>query len=274
MYLPIRPILFLLLLCSSAALFAQQDAAFTKYIFNGLIYNPAYAGSNEHLSAHLIHRRQWLGLEGAPVSSSLSVHSPLKKEKIALGFSLISDKTGPLSATEAAFSYVYRIRLNERWRLAAGLQGSAMLWGADATKLILQSASDDLFFINNARFRPNFGAGLYLSSERAYVGLSCPRMLEDEISLFSDGGRNFRHYYLSAGWVLPLRDENIVFRPTLLVKGAGIFSKVRESNNASSPSSVDIDAAFGFFKTFWIGVAYRSALQRRRTRHWSRAWWA
>jgi type IX secretion system PorP/SprF family membrane protein len=274
MYLPIRPIVLLLFLCSTAALSAQQDAAFTKYIFNGLAYNPAYAGSNEHLSAHLIHRRQWIGLEGAPVSSSLSVHSPLKKEKIALGFNFIGDQVGPLSAGEFAFSYVYRVKVNERWRLAAGVQGSVYFWASDATRLILNNRNDDVFFVNTSVFRPNFGAGLYLSSERGYVGLSCPRMLEDEIALFSGNGRNFRHYYLTAGWVFPLREEDIVFRPTLLLKGAGIFSKVRESKNAGSPTAVDIDAAFGFFKTFWIGAAYRGAVQRSRSSDDSADLWA
>lgn len=274
MYLPIRPIVLLLLLCKAAALAAQQDVAFTKYIFNGLVYNPAYAGSNEHFSAHLLHRQQWIGLEGAPVSSTLSIHSPLKKEKIALGFSAISDKVGPLGSLDLAFSYVYRFQLNSRWRLAAGVQGNTYLWGADASRLIFHQLGDDIFYHNTGLVRPNFGAGLYLSSERGYVGLSCPRILEDEIALFAGKGRSIRHYYLTAGWVFPLREEDIVFRPTLLLKGAGIFSKMRESKNAGSPTAVDIDAAFGFFKTFWIGLAYRSALQRGRSSDDSADLWA
>ena len=39
-------------------LLAQQDPMFTNYHFNSLIFNPAYAGANEHLTANLIHRQQ------------------------------------------------------------------------------------------------------------------------------------------------------------------------------------------------------------------------
>ncbi len=37
---------------------AQQDPMFTKYMFNTLNYNPAYAGSTEYLSIVAIWREQ------------------------------------------------------------------------------------------------------------------------------------------------------------------------------------------------------------------------
>jgi len=56
-----------------------------QYLNNGLIINPAYAGSRDVLSGTLMHRSQWIGFEGAPVSQILAIHSPLKNDKIGLG---------------------------------------------------------------------------------------------------------------------------------------------------------------------------------------------
>ena len=74
---------------------AQQDAMFTKYAFNTLSYNPAYAGSKGFLSLGLLHRTQWWGVQGAPHSQNLWVHTPLKGNKVGVGFSLSNDMIGP-----------------------------------------------------------------------------------------------------------------------------------------------------------------------------------
>ena len=75
---------------------AQQDPMFTKYMFNTLIFNPAYAGSKEHMSMTLLHRDQWIGLsEGRPTTQTLTLHSPIKGNRIGVGGSLLHDDIGP-----------------------------------------------------------------------------------------------------------------------------------------------------------------------------------
>ena len=75
---------------------AQQDPTFTKYLFNGLVYNPGFAGSNDYLTINALHRQQWLGISGGPNTELLSVQSPISK-KVALGMTLMYDQLGPVS---------------------------------------------------------------------------------------------------------------------------------------------------------------------------------
>ena len=83
-----------LMLLMTSVTFAQQLPQFTQYMFNTISINPAYAGSRETLSAVGLHRSQWVGLEGGPQTQTLSVHSPLKNEKVGLGISVINDELG------------------------------------------------------------------------------------------------------------------------------------------------------------------------------------
>jgi hypothetical protein len=64
--------------------FGQQDALFTQYIDAQLYSNAAAAGSNDHITIAGIHRQQWAGFQGAPMTSGLTVHSPLHYESIGI----------------------------------------------------------------------------------------------------------------------------------------------------------------------------------------------
>ncbi len=80
-----------LLVASFTGLKAQQDPMVTKYMFNSLGFNPAYAGSNDHLSLGLLHRSQWTGIDGAPQTQSFTIHSPLANEAVGLGLSIVHE---------------------------------------------------------------------------------------------------------------------------------------------------------------------------------------
>ena len=75
--------------------FAQQDAQFTQYMYNTININPAYAGSRGALSVFALHRTQWVGLDGAPVTNAVSVNTPFNNSRLGLGVSIINDKIGP-----------------------------------------------------------------------------------------------------------------------------------------------------------------------------------
>ena len=63
-------IIILIGLCSAAK--AQQDPQYSMYMFNGLVLNPAYAGSWDHAGMTAIGRKQWAGLNGSPTTGSFS----------------------------------------------------------------------------------------------------------------------------------------------------------------------------------------------------------
>lgn len=248
--------------------FGQQDPMFTKYFFNSLIFNPAVAGANEHLTAHLIHRSQWLGVEGGPTTQSLSVHSPLNNERIGLGLSVVNDNFGASGVLDIGTAYAYRFPVGENLNLSVGLQAGASNWRGNWSKLTLEDGTDEVFSENLNRWLPNFGAGIYLSSERFFLGAACPRILEHDLRK-NDGAtpyyaKNYRHYYTIVGAAFPLGSEQVVFRPSALVKSTGVFSQLRKyatRQDIGSPTELDVDISFFFREAFWIGMAYRTALE-------------
>lgn len=226
---------------------AQQDSQFTNYMYNTANVNPAYVGSREVLSIFGLYRTQWVGLEGAPETGTFSISSPIN-EKVGLGLSVINDRIGPSDETNISVDFSYNINLNENYKLFFGLKGSANLLNVDYTKLNIYNPTDPRFQNNiDNQFSPNVGAGLYLHSDKGYVGLSVPYMIEtkhyndSDLSVASEK----MHYHLIGGYVFEFSD-NIKFKPaflTKLVQGA--------------PLQVDLSANFLFNEKFTLGAAYR-----------------
>jgi type IX secretion system PorP/SprF family membrane protein len=277
---PIRLKLLLFLLCAQQ-LSAQQDPMFTKYVFNSLIFNPAYAGSKGYISTTAIYRQQWAGFEGSPVTQSITAHSPLRNERANVGMSLFNDQAGAVGTTNLSLSYAYRVPLGGEWKLAAGLQAGVGNWRGNWRKLTLEDQNDIAFQNNLNRWLPNFGAGLYLSSPLFYAGLGCPSILEynlrkantAEAPIFS---KNYRHYYTTAGAAIPLAGESLVFRPSILLKSTAWFSQFRSDaqlQNIGSPTEIDIDLSVFFLEKFWLGAALRSALNLRNSSYDSADLW-
>ncbi|HEX8546967.1 MAG TPA: type IX secretion system membrane protein PorP/SprF [Cytophagaceae bacterium] len=72
--------LFLLfVLGSPIVLVAQQMPQFSMYIWNNYLINPAIGGAENSLDVKLGYRNQWVGLEGAPRTMYLTVHTQLGK---------------------------------------------------------------------------------------------------------------------------------------------------------------------------------------------------
>src|SRR3978361_1571347 len=58
---------------------AQMRPGYTQYVLNNYIINPAVAGIENYTDVKLSHRHQWVGIDGAPVTTYLTIHGPLKK---------------------------------------------------------------------------------------------------------------------------------------------------------------------------------------------------
>ena len=163
---------------------AQQDPLFTKYMFNSLVFNPAYAGSKEHMSIGLLHRSQWVGIDGAPNTQSFTLHTPLKNERVGVGFSLVNDAIGPTNNLGANVSYAYRIPVGSNGaKLSIGLQAGIENYRGDFNELNLeqQQGADPAFLENPNEYLPNFGAGVYYYSKSFYAGFSSPQIVEYDL---------------------------------------------------------------------------------------------
>jgi type IX secretion system PorP/SprF family membrane protein len=266
----LRYILLFLFVLNLNVVFSQQDAMFTKYMFNTLVYNPAYAGSFDYLSVNVLHRSQWLGIEGAPTTQTLSIHSPVN-DRVGLGFSLVNDAIGVTGTTSANFIYAYRFKVG-KGTLSTSLQAGVVNWRADFNKLSYKDGSSgDLAFMDMtpSKWLPNFGAGIYYQTSKAFLGFSSPHIvnhdLRDKDAAEDDenlAAQLYRHYYGFGGIAIPLSGQDLVFRPTFLVKRIGMFGeKKRINGRIAAPTEIDLDMGFFFYQKLWLGASYRTAFE-------------
>ena len=238
-----------LLLLSLTEGWAQQEAMFTQYMFNGLALNPAYAGSHESLSATLLFRDQWTGLPQAPSTQTFAVHSPIRNAKIALGLQVIHDKLAIFEQYGVNGSYAYRI-FTGKGTLSLGLQFGFTSYHADLSDLIPQDPTDPVFQSNVSKTMPNFGAGIYYYTDRFYVGLSAPQLvtnsLSDDIVEIDGDARQDRHYFLTVGHMFEL-SHNVKLKPNVLIKAV-----------EGAPIQMDLNANVLFSDVLWLGVSWRS----------------
>jgi len=258
-------IAFLLIFGSSA--FAQQDAMFTKYMFNSLVYNPAYAGAKDHMAIGLLHRTQWWGIDGGPNTQSFTIHTPLKNKRVGLGFSAVNDAIGPSNSIRANVSYAYRIPIG-KGKLSIGLRGGIMNWRADWGKLDIEQGVDEAFMENPNLWQPNFGAGLMYYNEKFYIGFSSPQLIEYDLRTGDINtpvwAKQYRHYYFMTGVAIPLRGDALIFKPSILVKNVGLLSGLSKDEayqEFGAPTEFDIDLSFMFYQALWVGASFRSAIE-------------
>lgn len=114
-------ITFIVILTTSVS-FAQQDAQFTQYMYNTINVNPAYAGSRSVMSIFGLHRNQWIGIDGAPVTNTFSINSPISNSNLGIGLSFINDEIGPSVENSISADVSYTIRASENYKLSLELK--------------------------------------------------------------------------------------------------------------------------------------------------------
>lgn len=244
-------LLLIVLLVSSNKIKAQQYPIYSQYIFNGLILNPAYAGSHVQLSSSLMYRNQWVNFDGAPQTTFFSTHTSLLKEKMGLGLLVSDDRIGSYSSQNIYGSYAFIIK-TPKGKLAMGLQAGVNILSADYEDLNLDDP-DDLSFDNINKLKPNFGTGIYFYNDVLFAGFSIPFLLNSSFSNSTSESvineiRASRYYYLNGGVKLPLNlDKTVQFQPSMLIRA-----------QEGAPLSMDINASFIFYDLLNVGLSYRN----------------
>ncbi len=178
----------------------QQRPIQSLYMFDQLLINPAYAGSQVQLSATSIYRNQWVNLDGAPETFTASVQSSLMNNRMGLGVVLGKDVIGVHEDLSFFASYAYRIPMPGGASFSMGLQAGFDFLQSDFTRTTVPSANpstgnpggtaDPYFNATNA-FNPNFGAGVFYTNRNYYIGISVPYLLENDIIQDVETGERF-----------------------------------------------------------------------------------
>ncbi len=237
----------IILILNTFCVFAQQTPQFTQYMYNTISVNPGYAGSREALSIVGLHRSQWVGVDGAPTTQTLSIHSPLRNEQIGVGFSFINDKLGYENFNYLYGDLSYTIHLTKNTKLAFGLKVGFSYYNINEELFTYPEVLSDPYFREKLnKWTPNIGGGLYLHQPKWYIGLSSPKLIQND---YNKLGKNVvleqNHFYLIGGYVFDL-NEDIKMRPTFLTK----YTK-------GAPLSYDATLSFLFNEKIWLGASYR-----------------
>lgn len=249
-----RITILFLFLSLTARLFAQQDPMYSQYVFNGLLINPAFAGTREVLSATALYRNQWVNIPGAPKTGAFSIDSPVKNQKVGLGLNVVVDKIGVTNHTGIAGIYSYKIYFN-RSSLSFGLQAGVGFYNStnSEVKYSENSSVDPAFITDYHKVLPNFSMGMYYHNDRFYAGLSVMDILGKSIenqlypNLTNDLTINVvSHFFLSSGYLIDLTPD-IKFQPSFLLKYVG-----------GAPLEGDINGVLSFYDLLYLGVSYRS----------------
>lgn len=223
---------------------SQQQFMITQYMYNGLPINPAYAGIHEGISASMLTRHQWVGIEGAPNTQFISVHSPLKFHKASLGAVLYRDEIGIKKEHAGYFSYAYRIDLTQKVKLSMALQLNFHQLNQDY-KMGAADDPNDPNAVNDSAIKMNSGTGVMLHSDKFYLGLSVPQMMKTKFGSDQSLGHLVQHFYVAGGYVFHIVN-GLMFKPNFLVKAV-----------KNAPTQYDLNANFLIKDLVWLGINHR-----------------
>ena len=229
---------------------------YSQYLQNGLLINPAYTGSRGALSTFLSYRMQWMGIKGSPVFQSVSLHTPMKNDKVALGIMAQFMQFGFTKSTSIYASYAYHIRVG-KGKLSFGLKGGADMSNTDYTGILLTNSGDPVFTVNDKPYvLPNVGAGLYYFSDKLFAGVSVPQFLSyrktgtGSVQAF----HSFNEYDLifSTGGLFTF-SKFLKFKPSLLIDYS--------LQNTKKLTQFDINGNFILADLIWLGGSWRTSEQ-------------
>jgi type IX secretion system PorP/SprF family membrane protein len=230
--------------------YAQQDALFSQYMFNPFAINPAYAGSRNSISAVVLHRSQWIGIEGAPLTQTFSIHTPAGDRGMAYGINLMHDQIGPVRNFWGAFTGAYHVRMKNA-KLSFALRAGVFNSTLNRSLLTFENPSDQFNATGKAgSMVPSFDFGAYYYRDKFYAGLALNHLTKHNFS-FSDYPVDsdlflHRHYMAMVGTVFRVK-PNLLLKPSLMFRYA-----------EGSMPSLDVNISALIKQFWWIGASFRN----------------
>jgi type IX secretion system PorP/SprF family membrane protein len=231
---------------------AQQFPLFTNYVVNAFGFNPAVIATQKKVEMRGIYRSQWLGVEGRPQTSMMSLTGRFKKVPLAIGGVFFNDLQGTMTKNGVMGMLAYNQKIDDKTSISVGFSG-----GYNKVNL-----RDDVFVqhepdgvINGAQLGmwiPDLSGGVYFHQEDGlFAGISVPQLYRKKL-FFDPSVRRIsttqivRQYHGIIGYRLKVSDM-MSLEPSGMIK---------ISPNVSPQYDASLRAIFN--KKFWIGGSFRS----------------
>jgi type IX secretion system PorP/SprF family membrane protein len=239
--------IFILLLgvLSVITVSAQQDPQFSQNMFNKLANNPGFAGARGNISTSVLHRSQWMGVEGAPSTQNFSIDAELPFLYGGVGLNIVKDNIGPFSNLGLQASYAYRTELGVG-QIGMGMSVGMFQSGVDGSDFKYAQPGDNAIPVSSVSgSKLDIGAGVYYNTQDVYIGISSAHMTEPVVE-WSDGSQFSleRHYFLISGYYYELTPV-LSLNPSIYLKSDG------------ATSQLDINTNLIYNNKMWGGVSYR-----------------
>lgn len=244
------PLLVMFMLLGNTV-WSQQEPIYSQYMNNLMSVNPAYTAVRGVASFAGIFRNQWVNLDGAPTSTSLTYSMPIDSFHMGFGIDFLNDYTTPVSTTELYLNYSYRVKVGDNSMLSLGLKAGFNYLDSRLTSLFRHDIDDDYIieYGDKPHLLFNTGVGVFWYNEKFYAGFAVPRLLENkynkDVTTVETTTREKQHYFLHGAYMVDLSPK-IAFKPGLTT-----------IMTAGSPITADFDFSFMFYQKLWFGVMYR-----------------
>lgn len=270
----------LLLVGCFQMVYAQSDSHYTQYMYNTGVINPAYGASVDGTQLFGLHRTQWVGLNGAPHTTNIGVVAPMGASNWGIGGNVVAESIGALAYSDMSVDVSYRVDLNRDYSLAFGLKGAMNFMSVDYTKMDIKDINDVVVSESVvSRFTPNIGVGVFMYSDKVYVGVSVPsfikrrRFVDGELAGVTD---DFNLFFIG-GYVARLSDV-VVVKPAVLFKTVGgnslladisanvmLYEKVTMGASYHWDSAVSALAGVQINSRLFVGYSYDASTNKLGT---------
>jgi len=248
-----RLFLFISIISPDAA--AQAKPSYSQYVLNNFILNPGVTGIENYIDVKVSTRNQWTGINGAPVTSYLSIHGPIGKKDLrtsatsfqvpgnnprgqqyweeytaplphhGVGMIALNDKAGYINRWSLFASYAYHKPLGIQTTLSAGFNAGITSVNLDRSKIQWANLDPNDPAIGYSsgelkRLKPEIGVGLWLYSNKYFAGLSVQNIIPGKAIFVKNdkfGTYYTPNYFLTAGYRLLLSDE-VNLMPSVMIQ--------------------------------------------------------
>ena len=226
---------------------AQQTPTQAFWRQNLDMINSAYVGSTDKTEISLVgFKNGWTGIADAPSTQFMSAHTAIN-DRVGLGVSVMQDQVFIQRESNIFLKFSYKLPISETANLYLGLKAGGSYFNVDFGRL---NTSDPLNSNGSVdRFNPNFGLGAYYKTEKYFVSLSVPRVLQADRFEAVDGlaqdASDALEVIFGGGYYYKLNDKFTII-PALLTRYVD-----------GAPISVDVNASARFMDKFEVGANYR-----------------